>query len=242
MWMLCSSTHGRTAYPTQLLHRDSDMLSCLRYIHKESVCETVEKIMKKKKQTNIKYWKNVLSLQKYVWKFTPELFFIQSVKIGFQITANVLVYELMVKKVLDAITQNYDFKNVVLYILWVGLWMFSFDLINNIYSNYIEKNAQLKIHRGVHNIIFEKVQKVDLEKYDNIDFYNDYIWTLDKADTEILNSFNNIFEFLFDCGHAIALLGVTFIYDKLLLIFVIVPLFLYVLLGNYKSRLEYEYE
>lgn len=198
--------------------------------------------MEKKGQADKKYWKNVLALQKYVWKFAPELFFIRSIKIGCQLISNVLVYELMVKKVLDAITKNQDFKSVVSYILWVGLWMFSFDLINNIYVNYIEKNAQLKIHRGVHDIIFEKIQKVDLEKYDNTDFYNDYIWTLDKADTEILNSFNNIFEFLFDCGHALALLGITFLYDKFLLTFVIVPLFLYVLLGNYKSRLEYEYE
>lgn len=198
--------------------------------------------MEQKGQADKKYWKNVLALQKYVWKFAPELFFIRSIKIGCQLISNVLVYELMVKKVLDAITKNQDFKSVVSYILWVGLWMFSFDLINNIYVNYIEKNAQLKIHRGVHDIIFEKIQKVDLEKYDNTDFYNDYIWTLDKADTEILNSFNNIFEFLFDCGHALALLGVTFLYDKFLLTFVIVPLFLYVLLGNYKSRLEYEYE
>lgn len=198
--------------------------------------------MEQKGQADKKYWKNVLALQKYVWKFAPELFFIRSIKIGCQLISNVLVYELMVKKVLDAITKNQDFKSVVSYILWVGLWMFSFDLINNIYVNYIEKNAQLKIHRGVHDIIFEKIQKVDLEKYDNTDFYNDYIWTLDKADTEILNSFNNIFEFLFDCGHALALLGVTFLYDKFLLTFVNVPLFLYVLLGNYKSRLEYEYE
>lgn len=198
--------------------------------------------MEKKGQADKKYWKNVLALQKYIWKFAPELFFIRSIKIGCQLISNVLVYELMVKKVLDAITKNQDFKSVVSYILWVGLWMFSFDLINNFYVNYIEKNAQLKIHRGVHDIIFEKIQKVDLEKYDNTDFYNDYIWALDKADTEILNSFNNIFEFLFDCGHALALLGVTFLYDKFLLTFVIVPLFLYVLLGNYKSRLEYEYE
>lgn len=192
--------------------------------------------------TELEILKNVLALQKYVWKFAPELFFIRSIKLGCQLTSNVLVYEFMVKKVLDAITQNRDFKSVVSYILWVGLWMFSFDLINNIYNNYVEKNARLKIHRGVHDIIFEKVQKVDLEKYDNTVFYNDYIWTLDKADTEILNSFNNLFEFLFDCGHALALLGVTFLYDRFLLAFVVVPLLLYVLLGNHRSRLEYEYE
>ena len=120
--------------------------------------------------TELEILKNVLALQKYVWKFAPELFFIRTIKLGCQLTSNVLVYEFMVKKVLDAITQNRDFKSVVSYILWVGLWMFSFDLINNIYNNYIEKNARLKIHRGVHDIIFEKVQKVDLEKYDNTNF------------------------------------------------------------------------
>lgn len=89
--------------------------------------------MEKKGQADKKYWKNVLALQKYVWKFAPELFFIRSIKIGCQLISNVLVYEFMVKKVLDAITRNQDFKSVVSYILWVSLWMFSFDLINNIY-------------------------------------------------------------------------------------------------------------
>ena len=200
------------------------------------------KKMNEKKHSHRKNLKNVFILQKYVWKFAPELFFIQSIRIVCQVTMNVLVYEIMVKRVLDAITQNQDFKSVALYILWVGLWQAAFHLINNIYSHYVNKTAQLKIHKGVHNIIFEKIQNVDLEEYDNADFYNDYIWALDKADTEILNSCNNIFEFLFDCGHAAVLFGMTFLYDKFLLTFVIVPMIIHVLLGNYISRSEYEYE
>lgn len=194
------------------------------------------------KKKNIHYWKNVLSLQKYVWKFAPELYFIQLVRIPCQVMVNVLVYEIMMKRVLDAITLNQDFWGVALYVLWVGLWQAAFDLINNIYRNYADKTARLKIHKGVHNIIFEKVQKVDLKEYDNGDFYNDYIWALDRADTEILNSCNNIFQLLFDCGHALALCFVTLVYDRLLLAFVIVPMILSVLLGNYTGRLEYEYE
>ena len=155
----------------------------------------MEKDMKKKEQPHKKHWKNVFILQKYVWKFAPELFLIQSVRIICQIIMNVLVYEYMMKKVMDTITQNQDFIDIALYILWVGLWLAAFDLTNNIYSHYVNKIAQLKIHRGVHNIIFKKVQKVDLEEYDNTDFYNDYIWALDKADTEILNSCSNIFEY-----------------------------------------------
>lgn len=154
--------------------------------------------MDKNQPKKINYWKNVFILQKYVWKFAPELFFIQTVKICCQITMNVLVYEMMMKRVLDAITENKDWRKVALYVLWVGIWQISFYFINNVYTNYIYKTVQLKMHKGVHNIIFEKVQKVDLEKYDNHEFYNDYIWALDRADTEILNSCNNIFELLFD--------------------------------------------
>lgn len=192
--------------------------------------------------TKNKYWKNVFILQKYVWKFAPELFCIQTVKIICQVTTNILVYELMMKKVLDAITQDQNFRKAVLYVLWVGIWKISFDFINNVYNHYFYKTAQLKIHKGVHNIIFERVQKVDLEKYDDHEFYNDYIWALDRADTEILNSCNNIFELLFDCGHAAALFCLTFAYDKFLLMFVAIPMVLHVLLGNYSGKIEYEYE
>ena len=198
--------------------------------------------MDKNQPEKISYWKNVFILQKYVWKFAPELFFIQTVKICCQITMNVLVYEMMMKRVLDAITQNQDWEKVVLYVLWVGIWQISFYFINNVYTNYIYKTVQLKMHKGVHNIIFEKVQKVDLEKYDNHEFYNDYIWALDRADIELLNSCNNIFELLFDCGHAIALFCITLVYDKFLLMFVAVPMVLHVLLGNYSGKIEYEYE
>lgn len=198
--------------------------------------------MKKTGIGHKKYWKNVFTLQKYVWKFAPELFFIQSIRVSCQIVMNVLVYEIMMKRVLDAITHDQAFKDTALYILWVGLWQTAFNLINNIYDHCVNKAARLKIHKGVHSIIFEKVQKVDLSEYDNTDFYNDYIWALDKADTEILDSCNNLFEFLFDCGHAAALFGVTLLYDKLLLAFVIVPMIFHVLLGNYISTSEYEFE
>ncbi len=77
--------------------------------------------MDKNQPKKINYWKNVFILQKYVWKFAPELFFIQTVKICCQITMNVLVYEMMMKRVLDAITENKDWRKVALYVLWVGI-------------------------------------------------------------------------------------------------------------------------
>lgn len=198
--------------------------------------------MEKKTEQYKNSFKNALSLLKYVWKSAPELFFVRTAMIGCQITVNVLVYVSMLKRVLDAVTQHAAFRDAALYVLWVGLWQIVSDFIHNLYSNYISKTARLKVHRDVHNIIFEKVQKMDLQQYDNADFYNDYIWALDKADTEILDSCNNMFQLIADCGTAAALFSVTLVYDKMLLVFVAVPIIFNVLLGNYITGLEYEYE
>lgn len=208
---------------------------CYFTLHKEQA-------MERKTEQYKNSFKNALSLLKYVWKSAPELFFVRSAMIVCQIAVNVLVYVSMLKRVLDAITQHAAFREAALYVLWVGLWQLVSDFIHNLYGNYISRTARLKVHRDVHNMIFEKVQKMDLCQYDNTDFYNDYIWALDKADTEILDCCNNLFQLIADCGTAVALFSVTLIYDKLLLAFVAVPMIFNVLLGNYISRLEYEYE
>lgn len=196
----------------------------------------------KTNNTKKKYIRNVAELLKYVWKFAPELFFVQIIMIGCQVVVNVLVYVSMLKTVIDAIAEQREFSRVVWYVLWVGAWQILSDVINNLYNNYINRIARLKIHKGVHDIIFEKVQGVDLEKYDDTDFYNDYIWALEKADTEILNSYDNLFRLLAYSANAVTLFSVTLIYDKYLLLFVIIPLIINVWIGNYISRLDYSYE
>lgn len=197
--------------------------------------------MSSRKKEN-SYLKNVVELIKYVWKFAPEIFFVQSIMIIGRIVINVLVYVSMLQMVVDAVAQNKDFKQVAIYICIVGIMQIIVDILNNFFDSYVHKIAKLKIHKGIHSIIFQKIQTVDLENYDNVEFYNDYIWTLEKADAEIISSYENIFKMIEYFGNAVTLFSVTLFYDKLLLLFVIIPLIINVLLGNYISRLEYLYE
>ena len=158
------------------------------------------------------------------------------------VTVNLLVYVSMVKTVVDAISQNRSFKEVAVYVMVIGAVQILMDLLNNSFNHYINTMAKLKIHKSIHSIIFQKVQEVDLENYDNTEFYNDYIWALEKADTQIINSYENLCQFVEAFGNAAALFSVTLFYDKFLLLFVVAPLVLNVALGSYISRLDYEYE
>ena len=130
------------------------------------------------------------------------------------VTVNLLVYVSMVKTVVDAISQNRSFKEVAVYVMVIGAVQILMDLLNNSFNHYINTMAKLKIHKSIHSIIFQKVQEVDLENYDNTEFYNDYIWALEKADTQILSSYENLCHFFEAFGNAAALFSVTLFYRR----------------------------
>lgn len=148
----------------------------------------------------------------------------------------------MIQVVVDGIAEHRPFFKVAGFILISGAVVLVCGILNNVFTNYVNTIGKLKIHKGIHTIIFEKIQLVDLENYDNSDFYNDYIWALEKTDTEIINAYENIYKLIFKIVNVGALLSITMIYDKLLLVFVIIPVSIIIFVGSYISRLQYDYE
>ena len=160
----------------------------------------------------------------------------------FSVTTNIMVHVSMIKIVVDGISAQRPFFDVAIYILISGLVVLVSGILDNVFKNYLNTIRKLKIHKGVHTIIFNKVHQIDLENYDNANFYDDYIWALEKSDTEIINSYENIYKLILRIVNASVLLSITLIYDRLLLLFVIIPVVIILFAGGYLSRLQYEYE
>ena len=177
-----------------------------------------------------------------MWKFAPELIGFRMILLLFSVTTNIMVHVSMIKIVVDGISAQRPFFDVAIYILISGLVVLVSGILDNVFKNYLNTIGKLKIHKGVHTIIFNKVHQIDLENYDNANFYDDYIWALEKSDTEIINSYENIYKLILRIVNASVLLSITLIYDRLLLLFVIIPVVIILFAGGYLSRLQYEYE
>lgn len=196
----------------------------------------------KKISTNNSGKKNLGRLLYYVWKFAPELIGFRMILLLFSVATNIMVHVSMIKIVVDGISAQRPFFDVAIYILISGLVVLVSGILDNVFKNYLNTIGKLKIHKGVHTIIFNKVHQIDLENYDNANFYDDYIWALEKSDTEIINSYENIYKLILRIVNASVLLSITLIYDRLLLLFVIIPVVIILFAGGYLSRLQYEYE
>lgn len=193
----------------------------------------------KKKTSKAHIIKNNSILLKYYFKFAPEMFFWRIFAMLMILVSDIAFNIIFLKYVIDAMTLQVRYEIVLLYIVGLALVRILCDFANNCYTHYIEPVARLKMHKGIYNLIYEKIEKVDIEKFDDTNFYNDYIWALNEVDSRAKNTFNTVIQFLNCILNVLTYSVLSAIYDKFVLIFVIIPVVANILIGMYKAKLNY---
>lgn len=195
---------------------------------------------KKKLNNKINAIKSNKVLLGYIFKFAPEMFIWKLLAIIMILVSDISFNIIFLKYVIDAMGRNISFEVVLLYIAGLALIRILCDGSNTCYSQYIEPVARLKIHKGIYNLIYKKIQKVDLEKFDDANFYNDYIWALNQVDDRTKNTFNILMQFIQSILNVLTYTVLSFMYDKVVLLFVVIPVCINVFVGIYKAKTSYK--
>ncbi len=184
--------------------------------------------------------KNNLYLLKYVYKYSFETVIWRVINILLGIAVDATLNVMFLQAVVDVMTSDSGMNKIFKYITIVTILMIGYGLVNALYSQYIEPIGKQKIHKGMHNLIFDRVKNLDLEKFDDSDFYNDYIWSLKEVDNRTIKSFVMLTEFLKSIISSGVFVIISIKFDWKFLGFVIVPVIIRMAVSNYKSRLNYE--
>lgn len=115
-----------------------------------------------------------------------------------------------IKYVLEAVEFHKPFAAVVQFLLIVmAAWAISF-LYGAIYTNNVLQKSLPKIQRGLKEIMYEKAKELDLECYDNPDYYNEFVLSLSEADKSITRT-HQIVETFFSALTTVITSGVFFL-------------------------------
>ncbi|MFC6650895.1 hypothetical protein [Paenibacillus rhizoplanae] len=128
-----------------------------------------------------------------------------------------------IKVILDALMNNYDFRRIIIMIsIIVG-----FKTIKLVYDSaweYYIKRSDPIIISGFQHVAFKKANEVDINCYDDTDYYNQYIYSVEETSTRPILFLNSLFQ-LCQTLFSITLAGFfILISDPLILIFVVVPI------------------
>lgn len=130
-----------------------------------------------------------------------------------------------IKLIFDAIQYKEPFSKVLIYIIIISVLLFLMFLSGRLYYHIIQVRGREKLLKAFRTYLYEKATKTDLACYDNPEYYNDFVLSINEVRTRVNNMIDYLYVLCTFLAQIIVISGFFFILDKVGLIFVAVSLF-----------------
>ena len=91
----------------------------------------------------------------------------------------------LVAYIIGCIEENRTFDDVLRFLLSVAAASFFYRIVDKWVICFVKPKALAKIKKEIHLTLYEKAVNMEISKYDNSDFYNDFVWAMQKAPAHI---------------------------------------------------------
>lgn len=124
---------------------------------------------------------NVFYFLKILFKISPFMVICECFKGIIQRLPTRLISVLGVKYVIDVITNHDDKRKILWALLVIAAVLIVSEIINNVYQELYFHICLEKINKGLSEKLYKKAKELDLESYDNPDFYNNFILVIESS-------------------------------------------------------------
>ena len=124
--------------------------------------------------------KNNLWMMGFVWKYTPG-YVIWMILEGIIWGINNSIVIIYTKILLDALGDGVTFSEAAGVVLAYAVYLLLFYVFHFWYWNYYHAIIQEKLHLAIHKDLFKHAVRLDISRYDDPVFYNDFVWAMDKS-------------------------------------------------------------
>ncbi|MBD5529660.1 MAG: ABC transporter ATP-binding protein [Lachnospiraceae bacterium] len=195
---------------------------------------------KKRKEKPVKILKNSIYLLKLVYRFSPMLFAITIIAAVAEFCFTFFNL-LFTKKLVQEITDGNAFSVICSIIaVWCIAYLILRFLIISI-DNYFRPIYTKVLIKGLEKYLYDKAARVDIECYDNTEYYNEFIWATNNSGEMVTGACNSIGAFL---GYILQISGVVsmvIIIDPSLSFLTFVSVAASIVVASYLEKRKMEY-
>lgn len=179
----------------------------------------------KNKQSFKTIMENNLFMLKYAVKYSPLFLFMAFFRPALGQVEVFIEHIVGIKFVTDTIQYGQPFSKVLNYIIIVSIFIALTFIVGEIYNQSIMPKGMEKLHKALRMELYEKAVKMDLACYDNPDYYNEFVFSLNEATNRMDKTMNFASEI--SIYTTVLLTTGTFfmLFNKLGLFFVLVSFF-----------------
>ena len=197
--------------------------------------------MKEKKlESRINAVKNNFFALRLVWKMCP-------IPVIHMAIARLLYYfgwlfysAFFMRYVINALQAGETFQAIMIFIGITVAVFATMALYNSFIQGYVAPVANASLNKQLYQKLFKKSRNVELECFENSDFYDKYTLAMKNADTRLYETVDQLFGLLFGFIASICAFVFMFQVDHLSVTFILLPI-----IGNFyfrilNSRIDYQ--
>ena len=189
---------------------------------------------------NKKIISNNLFVMKYLFRQAPGYVLLSILVQILNGLPDVLTNVVLVSFIINTIFYHKDPKILILAFIGYSILITVVVLLDSVKSSIIQPIVEEKLSRSMQYDLYQKIESIDMEEYDNPEFYNDYILALKTAKKTTLDTFNNITTFIGKCISIALVAGILSKIDVVMLILVVFAVILSCSLNTKTAELQYK--
>ena len=192
------------------------------------------------KSRKIPLWKNTRRLFAMVWKYTPSYVIcmvLEGVLWGIANSLGIIYTQYL----FDAIGNGEPFSQVAKIIVAYGVYLIFFNLLHTLYWNLYNSWIRKKLQTCLHEDLFRQAVRIDPEKYDDPEFYNDFVWAMDEAAPNVEGTVEATGKIINRIVASLTLTAVLFGVDAWMAVLIFVLSALRIVLSFWANRVSLRY-
>ncbi|MBQ7740890.1 MAG: ABC transporter ATP-binding protein [Eubacterium sp.] len=171
---------------------------------------------------NHSVFSNVFFFLRLMFKYSPVLVIGECLGSILMLLPTRVISVIGVKYVIDVIQKGDDTKKVVAAVILIAVILIATELINAFYREVISGVEREKMTKGISTMLYKKAKELDLESYDDPDFYNNFILVIQGSGERVTGVLMLVKQYI---GEVISLITISSI------ILAIDPICLLIVLG-----------
>ncbi len=193
---------------------------------------------KKKRETEHSMLSNILFFLRLMFKLSPGLV-IGDILCGIlRVLPPRLISVLGIKYIIDTVTEGKDLHRIVYAVLAIAGVLIFANVANLLYREFYWNMEKERLYKKLNATLYEKAHSLDLESYDDPNFYNNFILTIESSSENIQGLLGLIQHYIGNVITLITIASVILTIDPICLVIILASILIFMPLSTKIGKLQ----
>lgn len=184
----------------------------------------MSKKTKKKEHSMIS---NILFFIKMLFSISPGFVICELLWGVFADVPSNLISVIGVKYIIDVVTSGEHLERIIYAVLLIAVIVITTSILSSVFGDLCRDMMREKIYFGLNKSLYEKAKSLDLQSYDNPEFYNNFILTIESSSDNIQNMLGLVRNYIANIVSLVAISSVLLTIDPFCLVIILATIVIF---------------